>query len=247
MVTRPPHQARPLARLIEAAGGRPLMFPVLEIRDVEKSAALLDVIDRLDEFELAVFVSPNAVERGLALVAARRAWPAKLKVAAVGGGTVRALERHGITDVTAPVGRFDSEALLELPALSLVYRKRVVVFRGVGGRELLSETLADRGALVEFAESYQRVRPDVDVALLLRAWSANRLDAVTVTSSEGVHNLFDMVGAPGREPLRETPLFAPHPRIAETAQELGVRRVVVTGPGDEGLVAGLRAYFGMHR
>lgn len=247
VVTRPPHQARALARLIEAAGGRPLMFPVLEIRDVEKSAALLDLIDRLDGFELAVFVSPNAVERGMALVTAYRAWPPKLKIAAVGGGTVRALERHGITDVIAPAGRFDSEALLELPALSLVYRRRIVVFRGVGGRELLSETLADRGALVEHAECYQRARPDLDVALLLRAWSAKKLDAVTVTSSEGVRNLFEMVGAPGREPLLETPLFAPHPRIAEAAQGLGVRRVVVTGPGDEGLVAGLGAFFGAHR
>ena len=243
VVTRPAHQARDLARLIEAAGGRPLLFPVLEIRDVEKSAALLDVINRLDAFDLAVFVSPNAVERGMALVTARRAWPRKLKVAAVGGGSVRALERHGITGVMAPEGRSDSEALLDLPALALVFRKRIVVFRGVGGRELLGETLADRGALVEYAECYQRVRPDIDVALLLRAWTGKKLNAVTVTSSEGLRNLFEMAGAPGREPLLETPLFVPHPRIAETAHGLGVRRVVVTGPGDEGLLTGLIAHF----
>jgi len=246
VVTRPAHQARQLASLIEAAGGRPFLFPVLEIRDVERSAALLDVIDRLDEFELAVFVSPNAVERGMALVAARREWPRKLKVAAIGGGSLRALERYGMTDVTAPEGRSDSEALLDLPALSLVFRKRIVVFRGVGGRELLGETLTDRGAVVEYAECYQRVLPDSDVASLLRAWTEKKLDAVTVTSSEGLRNLFDMVGAPGRESLLETPLFVTHPRIAETAQAMGVRRVVVTGPGNEGLVAGLSAYFDAH-
>jgi uroporphyrinogen-III synthase len=38
-------------------------------------------------------------------------------------------------------------------------------------------------------------------------------------------------------------VFVPHPRIAETASELGVRKVIVTGPGDEGLITGLSTYF----
>jgi uroporphyrinogen-III synthase len=247
VVTRPAHQAQALAGLIKNAGGRPILFPAIEIRDVENSAPLLDVINRLDEFSLAVFVSPNAAERGMALVAARRAWPRKLAVAAVGSGGVKALERRGVTGVITPPGRFDSEALLDLPALALVYGKRIVVFRGVGGRELLSETLRERGAVVEYAECYRRVRPDSDVAPLLRAWARNELDAITVTSSEGLRNLLEMVGAPGHEQLLNTPLFVPHPRIANAASGLGIRKVIVTGPGDEGLLTGLRAYFGAAR
>ena len=243
VVTRPAHQSRQLAKLIEGAGGRPILFPVIEIRDVVDPTTLLRLIDRLDEFDLAVFVSPNAAEKGIALVTARRAWPLKLKAAAVGSGGVRALERRGVTGVIAPSGRFDSEALLGLPALTLMFGKRVVVFRGVGGRELLSETLTERGALVEYAECYQRVQPASDAAPLLRAWSGGKLDAVTVTSSEGLRNLFEMIGAPGRDSLLRTPLFVPHPRIMAAAHGLGVATVVVTGPGDEGLHAGLIAYF----
>ena len=247
VVTRPAHQARSLTRLISAAGGKPLPFPVIEIRDVEDTAPLLALIDRLDEFNVAIFVSPNAVEKGMALVKARRAWPAKLRAAAVGSGGVKTLERHGVTDVIAPVGRFDSEALLELPAFALVYGKRIVVFRGVGGRELLSETLSERGAMVEYAECYRRVRPDNDVASLLRAWERDELDAIAVTSSEGLHNFLDMIGERGRELALRTPVFVPHQRIAEAAHGLGVRRVVLTGPGDEGLLTGLRAYFSAPR
>jgi len=243
VVTRPAHQAGELARRIKAVGGSPLLFPTIEIRDIEDPVPLLGLIDRLDQFDLAVFVSPNAAEKGMALVTARRAWPGKLKVVAVGGGGVRALERHGVTGVMAPTGRFDSEALLDLPALALVYGKRIVVFRGVGGRELLSDTLRERGAVVEYAECYQRVRPELDAGLLLRAWAGNKLDAITVTSSEGLRNLFEMVGTPGRERLQRTPLFVPHPRIAGAAGRLEVQRVVVTGPGDEGLLTGLAAYF----
>jgi uroporphyrinogen-III synthase len=243
VVTRPAHQAQALTRLISGAGGKPLPFPVIEIRDIEDPAPVLALIERLHEFNVAIFVSPNAAERGLALVKTRRAWPAKLKAAAVGAGGVKTLQRHGVTDVIAPEGRFDSEALLELPAFALVYGKRFVVFRGVGGRELISETLTERGAVVEYAECYRRVRPDNDVAPLLRAWERNELNAIAVTSSEGLRNFLDMVGVPAREHALRTPVFVPHPRIAETASELGVRKVIVTGPGDEGLITGLSTYF----
>jgi uroporphyrinogen-III synthase len=247
VVTRPAHQAQELTRLISGAGGKPLPFPVIEIRDIENSAPLAALIDRLDEFHVAIFVSPNAAEKGMALVKARRAWPAKLKAAAVGSGGMRTLQRHGVTDVIAPEGRFDSEALLELPVFALVYGKRFVVFRGVGGREVLSETLTERGAVVEYAECYRRVRPDNDATLLLQAWERNELDAIAVTSSEGLRNLLEMLGERGRDYALRTPLFVPHPRIAETANELGVRKVVVTGPGDEGLLTGLSAYFSIAR
>ena len=79
LVTRPAHQAGNLAATIRAAGGTPVLFPVLEIRDVKDPLPLLDLIARLDEFDLAVFVSPNAVEKGLDAVNSRRSWPARLR------------------------------------------------------------------------------------------------------------------------------------------------------------------------
>ena len=75
---------------------------------------------------------------------------------AVGGD---ALARHGIHDVISPPLRFDSEALLELPQLTDVNGRRVIIFRGDGGRELLGETLAARGASVEYVSCYRRGRP----------------------------------------------------------------------------------------
>jgi uroporphyrinogen-III synthase len=121
--------------------------------------------------------------------------------------------------------------------------RRVVIFRGAGGREVLGAALRGRGAAVEYAECYRRVKPMLDAAPLLEAWSRPGLDAIVVTSSEGLRNFADMIGPDGRERLPETPLFVPHPRIAEAAQGLGVRTVIVTGPGDEGIVNGLGAYF----
>ena len=181
----------------------------------------------------------------MSLIAGRRSLPPGLRVATIGGGGARALAARGVARVISPQGRYDSEALLELPEIAGA--KRVVIFRGQGGRELLGETLSARGARVEYAECYRRGKPDQDPALLLNAWTRKEIDAVTVTSSEGLRNLLDMVGEAGRPSLLRTPLAAPHPRIAETARSLGVEKVIVTGPGDESLLAGLSAYFSAAR
>jgi uroporphyrinogen-III synthase len=247
VVTRPAHQAQALARLIKHCGGRPILFPAIEIRDVEDLGPFTRLVDRLDEYDFAIFISPNSVERAMSLISARRKLPPRLQVAAIGGGSVRALERHGVTGVIAPQGRYDSEGLLELPAFAVVSFKRVVIFRGTGGREQLGDALRERGALVDYAECYRRVRPDPDTAPLLRAWTRNELDAVTVTSSEGLCNLFEMIVEPHRAHLLRMPLFVPHPRIAAAAHAMGVQKVIVTGPGDEGLLTGLAAYFSAPR
>ena len=244
VVTRPARQAERLAALVRAAGGEPILYPVIEIRDVTHPDPLNDLIDRLDEFDLAVFVSPNAAAKALGLIRERRAFPAGLAVAAVGPGTARELKRHGIADVAAPAGRGDSETLLDLPQLGEPQGKRVVVFRGDGGRELLADELTARGALVEYATCYRRARPGLDPAPLLAAWAGGRLAAFTVTSSEGLRNLCEMVGPAGRALLARTPVFVTHPRIGETARKLSLSAVFVTAePGDEGLVAALAAHF----
>ena len=244
MITRPAGQVETLADLIRAEGGSPVIFPVIEIRDVADVKPLVALVDRLDEFDIAVFISANAVAKAMDLVQSRRAWPSRVRVATIGKGSEKALERFGFTDIIAPTGRFDSEALLELAPLSDVSGKRIVIFRGDGGRELLGDTLSARGAVVEYAECYRRVRPDADVAPLRELWARGELDGITVTSSEGLHNLYDMVGKAGEQWLRRTPMFAPHARIVASARALGMEQVVETGPGDQGLADGLKTFFG---
>ncbi len=243
VVTRPASQAAPLAAMIRAAGGRPILFPVLEILDTADIAPLNAAADGLDRFDLAIFISPNAVLRAMNQIVARRSWPPGLRAAVVGKGSARELKRFGITDVIAPARAFDSEGLLALPELQQVAGRRVVIFRGDGGRELLGDTLVARGADVEYVECYRRARPRADAAPLLRAWARNEVDAVTVTSSEGLRNLFEMVGRLGQSWLRRTPLLAPHPRIAAAARELGCGNVMETAPGDEGLMNALSQLF----
>ena len=246
VVTRPAGQAAHLATALTEQGAIAVFYPVLEIHDIEDVAPVLDVAIRLDSYDLAVFVSPNAIEKALALILPRRSWPAALRVAALGKSSERELARHGIHDVISPPLRFDSEALLDLPELTDVQGKHVIIFRGDGGRELLGDTLKVRGATVEYVTCYRRAQPQLDPAPLLKLWEEGQLDAVTVTSSEGLRNLFDMLGRLGQAWLKKTPAFVPHARIAEQAQALGLGKVIATDPGDDGLMAGLMQYFVSH-
>jgi uroporphyrinogen-III synthase len=212
---------------------------VLEILDVDDPGPLNDLVGRLAEFDIAIFISPNAVQRATTLIAAHGGIPPGLRVATVGKGSAAELRRFGIDRVIAPSVRFDSEALLELSEMQTVAGKRIVIFRGDGGRELLGDTLAARGAIVEYAECYRRSKPSVDAAPLLRLWTRNELSAFVITSSEGLRNLFEIVGQGAQHLLKETLLFVPHARVAETARALGLTRVVLTGPNDEGVVEGM--------
>ena len=246
LITRPREQASRLAELVQAAGGDARLFPTLEILDAPHPATLNAVFDRLEEFDLAVFVSPSAVQKALTLARVRRGdrpWPARLAVAAIGRGSRRALEGQGMNGIIAPDARADSESLLALPQLGDVAGKRVVIFRGDAGRELLGDTLLARGAQVVYAECYRRARPLADTGPLLDAWGRGKVHAVTVASGEALSNLYDMLGAPGQSRLRSTPLFVAHQRIAAQAGRLGVAQALVAGPGDEDMLAALVAYF----
>jgi uroporphyrinogen-III synthase len=236
VITRPAGEAQQLVALIHDAGGEPMLYPAIEILDAPEPDALDQIIDRLDEFDLAIFISPSAVERAMTRIVARRALPATLRVAAIGPGGVRALRRFGVTAVISPIDRYDSESLLASTYLQNVHGQRVVIFRGDSGRELLGETLAARGATVVYAACYRRAKPAFDTAPLLQAWERNAIAAVIITSSEGLRHFCEHIGAAGQARLKDTLMVVPHPRITATARELGMMRVVESASGDEALV-----------
>jgi uroporphyrinogen-III synthase len=233
VVTRPRELAGGLAAGIEKAGGKAILFPTIDIEDAPPPAAL----ERLDACDLAVFVSPTAVQKVMARLGQ---WPERVPAAAIGAGSKRELERQGVRKVLAPEEGADSEALLALPALARMDGKRIFIFRGGAGRPLLGEALVARGATVEYADCYRRVLAKTDPAPLLEQWRRGAVHAVTVSSSEGLDNFVALAGTAG---LASTPLFVPHERVAARARERGAREIIVAGPADAAVLERLVAYF----
>src|SRR5690606_34357786 len=167
LVTRPAAQAESLCAQIERFGGRAMRFASIAIEPLAAPP--------VEPCDLVVFVSVNAVEHGKHLLANAGA----PRIAAIGKATAAALKAANIAVDCVPESGFTSEALLAHPQLKLEPGMRALIVRGSGGRELLQQTFADRGLIVQTREVYQRVCPTVDantIEALENEWSEGGID-----------------------------------------------------------------------
>jgi uroporphyrinogen-III synthase len=239
VITRPQPAAGTLAAALEREGARAFVFPALAIAAAEASPRTEEALARLPECTLAIFISANAVEHGLAAARRRGPWPPQARVAAVGDATAFALRNSGFDTVISPRERHDSEALLALPEMRSVKGENVIVFRGEGGREHLREVLEARGARVDYVECYRRVRPRTDPRALLASWKRGDIHAVTALSAETLENFLEMVGPEGLACAAATTLVVHHAAIASHPDARRFEQVLVAAPRTEGLVAAL--------
>jgi uroporphyrinogen-III synthase len=221
MVTRPAQQAESLMAQLAAAGANPWLLPLLEIVP-HTSAELERRLAHLEHYDIAIFISPNAVHYGVDAVTAHQTWPVSLQLATVGRGSAHELENrlHRVPDIIPAKGS-DSGALLAEPAMQDINGKHILIFRGRGGREQLASTLRTRGALVEYAEVYERRRPRVDTGPLNTAVQNKAIDVIVITSTEALDNLLAMVEPTNLNTLREIQILVIHPRQAEHVRQHG--------------------------
>ena len=206
--------------MIEQAGGTALHFAAIEISEPADPRSRNYAREHIDEYAIALFVSPTTVEKTLDFISA---FPANISVAAIGSKTARMLESHGLQLDIRPDGH-DSEALLAHPKLQAaqISGKKIVIFRGEGGRELLGNTLRERGAEVFYADMYQRSPPQN--AAQLNDF-LQQTDIVTVSSNEGLQNLYDL--ASNKRDLTRHVLIVPGDRAFTLAQALGFEQIIV--------------------
>ena len=234
LVTRAWRQATSLCELIQASGGRAIRFPAVEIKGPADPRQVEHLLSAIDSYDILIFISPNAVARGMAMLPGGRL-PERALIAAVGRGSADALAAAGRAVDLVPAQRFDSEGLLAMPQLASVQGKRILIFRGRGGRPLLGDSLRLRGACVDYAEVYRRVRPRVDPDPLLQRW-ASEVDLVTTTSGEILENLLALLGPGGSAQLRDTPLLVISKRMQAQARQLGCRQVILGQGADDGSI-----------
>lgn len=243
LVTRPEAQAESLCRRLQALGANVYRLPTLAIEPLPLDDALRGELGWAATADWLVFVSPNAVEIGLDALRRAGLSPADgCRIAVVGPGSAQALERRGLSVHLCPEQGFDSEALLA--ADWDVAGRRVAIIRGVGGRELLGETLGGRGATVRFVEVYRRVLPpSASAAATMTNWLTAGVPVAVVTSQNGLINLLKLAPAHCRDALRQARLVCVSQRIADTAAELGFNggTVIAPAPGDEGIAQALLA------
>ena len=236
-ITRPAGQAAKLAELIAEQGGKPILFPLIAIAPLDDYSAFEQKLTGLEQYDWAIFISSNAVQNAMPRLLDKLGHiPGNLRFAAIGPMTAAELEKFGVTNTLTPHGRFDSESLLALPDMQAVANKNIMIFRGIGGRDVLADTLKMRGALVDFAECYQRVNPQTSAGALSELWQNEQVQAVVVTSSEAMRHLLDIADDGKALWIKNVTLCVNHARIAELPQQLGLKVAVADAPGDEAML-----------
>jgi len=259
IVTRPSGQARQLIEVLTQAiqnsrvANRSLpeiiSLPLLTI--VPKADAMLadHIASVLRDADLAIFVSPNAIESVMRLL--ERDWQEFSKqiipIGVMGGSSQLALQNHGIGNEVKPTpiiipkhnAQWDSEGLWhELQTLGWDWvGKKVVIFKGEGGRDWLADTLKKAGANVEAISSYTRIPLDIDNP----AWQAiHDMDFSKslwlLTSSEAVRYLGTVMKDQFIQDLSAASALCPHHNIADAAEIIGFGEVFTTESGDEALI-----------
>jgi len=148
----------------------------------------------LDQYDIALFISTNAASLGMEWIA--RYWPqlpVGLDAYAVGPSTAELLQQFPWSVHYSSTG-ITSEHLLELPGLQDITGKRVALFRGQGGRELLAETLRASGARVDYIELYQRREPSYDREETLAIMRAGRINVAVLTSLQILESFLRLLG-----------------------------------------------------
>ncbi|SDQ28169.1 uroporphyrinogen-III synthase [Pseudomonas sp. B21-032] len=227
LLTRPAEECSALARTLAEQGVFSSSLPLLETEPLALTPAQLGQVQALDQYSAIIVVSKPAAR--LALEQLNAHWPQPPAQAwfTVGAATAQILDDHGL-NVSYPAQGDDSEALLQLPALTAAIKRpqsRVLIIRGEGGRELLAERLAALGARVDYLELYRRYLPHYPEATLVRCIAGERLNGLVVSSGQGFQHLRQLAGEHWPQ-LAQLPLFVPSPRVAELARASGAQNVV---------------------
>ena len=191
VITRPEHQSESLKRKLESAGAKPILFPLIEIIPAADLGLLEKQLDKLQAYDLVIFLSANAVKHTFEKISP----PAlqNVKVATTGKKTADALAQLGIKIDFCPKEIFNSEALLVIAEFSdYCVGKKIAIIRGEGGRDLLRDELQQKGASVDYINTYRRVCPRKNLDVLEQHAKQEELDVILLTSGNSVANFFDL-------------------------------------------------------
>ncbi|WP_115720438.1 uroporphyrinogen-III C-methyltransferase [Gallaecimonas mangrovi] len=216
LIIRPDPQASRLAATLDYHKVPYLVSPLLTITPEPVPA---DLTDKLAKAQWVIAVSAHAVA-GLA-----KPLPSGPRFAAVGQATGDALKDAGAKAVLV-ADPPDSEGLLAQPALAKVQDENIIIAKGNGGRELLADTLRERGANVEEVTLYRR-EPVLLLPETVLTWQDKGVDCIQVTSCSLLDALIATTPAHLLPWLQGLTLLLPSARVRQYAEQKGFSKLVL--------------------
>ena len=242
LVTRPKPQGEILCHHIREAGGEAIYFPTVTIQPVEDQMRFKQHIAALNQNDWVIFISPQAVyQSAAAIFAAWPSFPSRLKVAAIGPGTAKALQENNIPVTIFPKTDWRSEGLLDLEAFQKINDRQIALITGGKGRYFLSETIRAQGAIVTEIVAYVRSLPKLTFRVDASFDWHDRVHVMVCTSNEILQNLITLLAKPTFD-FYHIPLIVVSERMLKFANKLGFIHIfLATNASHDAIMAVLSA------
>ena len=247
LVTRPLHQHASLCSAIEDNGGEAKHFPLFAIEPVNEPILVQQIktkVENLDNYQLIIFISTNAVKFGALWINDYwQRFPVGVGVLAMGPSTARKVSIELDCGVVTSDAGASSEDILLLDELADISGSKVAIVRGIGGRELLAESLRQRGAEVDYIEVYRRMPTQKSGEELATVLRQENINIFVVTSGESLARLDRLIKDTVQlaYTIRSIPIIVPSNRVAKDAAQLGYTKVkLALGADDEAIINALQ-------
>lgn len=234
LVTRPSPAGEQLVTRLRKLGYSAYHSPLIEFSPGGELARLPSMLAALRPGDLLFALSRHAIDYAdPQLTRSGANWPQNPSYYAVGRTTALALHKVSARHVAYPLERETSENLLQLPELQYVNGKHALLLRGNGGRELLGNTLTERGAKVNYCECYQRSPVHYDGLEQSRHWQQAGIDTLVITSGEMLQRIYTLVPDYYRASwLLDCQLIVVSERLAARARQFGWRHIRIADNAD---------------
>ena len=248
IVTRPADAGQRLFERLVGHGYRACWWPAFDIGDAPDLLHARDVLRRLNDYDLAIFVSASAVRAARRLLSGP--WPSGTAIGAVGASTRAAIEAEldpppGVMILAADEDQQSgSEAFWGAWLATHRRAHRVLLVRAQDGRNWLNERLLEQGAQVDAVAVYSRQlhRPSAaELQNLQASIAAGERPAIVFSSTEAIAALDRQVDSAAQAWLRSGIAIACHPRIGEQLSSNGYARVLNATFDDDSIVAQLES------
>jgi len=222
VVTRARAQASGFLTNLQELGAETIEFPTIETVDPESWDSLDKGVSNAGDYQWLIFTSANSVKyllKRLRQTGRDIRDLAGPKVCAIGKKTAEAVEELGIKVSLVP-DEYRAEGILD--AIGEVKGLKILIPRAAEAREILPETLKERGAEVDVVTAYRTIKAGTKKDDLLKSIREGDVDMVTFTSSSTVSNFAGMFEKDELEEVKKILKVASiGPITSETATKFG--------------------------
>ena len=248
LVTRPESQAESFVSLLRHEGAIPVLLPTIETIPPDSWVPVDQAIASLDKYQWLIFTSVNGVKFFCRRYEDLYLNLSRLKhynIISVGPKTAAALEKRGL-ECRIIAEKFQGEGILRALADTPVAGKHFLLPRALKAREILPETLRQRGATVDVITVYQTIFPKKSAGKINKLFTnQQKIDILTFTSSSSVSNLVNHCSPQAvKQRLRRLPTACIGPITAQTARELGLNvQIEASQYTVEGLIEAMKEWY----